>query len=331
MTDRLQYVDKVRLTEALHLKQQLGDSVWSGWGDADAPVLLWNRDYAFMVGHPALPSGWHAVERDSLAGQTYYRQRTQDAQTSAVLVGNARVASMGTKWEMDALAMEHVRDLLPWPLEPLFPYRLAIQPSEAQISYLLHETFHVHQAHIAPERLAAASATRARGDQYGAADRTMHSDWWQEANLLVVALGARSRRDAVEQTRRFLEHRRDRRAGHDLGAELIAYERQLEWQEGLAKYVELRIWREAQESPDYEPVLGMRDDPDFRDYTTFQQRWLRELAEMRLQALISSEARFYYTGMAQAVLLDRLLPGWKERVLSEDVWLETLLAEAARP
>jgi hypothetical protein len=32
--------------------------------------------------------------------------------------------------------------------------------------------------------------------------------------------------------------------------------------------------------------------------------------------------------MAQATLLDRLLPGWKARALSEGVWLETLLAEA---
>ena len=44
--------------------------------------------------------------------------------------------------------------------------------------------------------------------------------------------------------------------------------------------------------------------------------------------LTSVDVRFYYSGMAQAFLLDRLMPGWKDRALSDDVWLEDLLADA---
>jgi hypothetical protein len=44
----------------------------------------------------------------------------------------------------------------------------------------------------------------------------------------------------------------------------------------------------------------------------------------------SGETRFYYGGMARAVLLDRLLPGWKERALSDEVMLEDLLKEAIK-
>jgi hypothetical protein len=39
--------------------------------------------------------------------------------------------------------------------------------------------------------------------------------------------------------------------------------------------------------------------------------------------------RFYYTGMAQAMLLDRLHPGWHEQTLTDEVWLESLLDEVA--
>ena len=35
----------------------------------------------------------------------------------------------------------------------------------------------------------------------------------------------------------------------------------------------------------------------------------------------------YSQAMAQAVLLDRLLPGWKERAFEPDVMLEDLLRE----
>ena len=42
------------------------------------------------------------------------------------------------------------------------------------------------------------------------------------------------------------------------------------------------------------------------------------------------DGRFYYSGMAQAFLLDRLLPGWKLRAFTEGAWLDTMLEEAVR-
>jgi hypothetical protein len=49
---------------------------------------------------------------------------------------------------------------------------------------------------------------------------------------------------------------------------------------------------------------------------------------MKRQATREGEPRFYYTGMAQAMLLDRLQPGWQDHVLSDDVWLDMLLDKA---
>ena len=133
--------------------------------------------------------------------------------------------------------------------------------------------------------------------------------------------------------RQFLDRRERRRTTHDIGPALIDYERQLEWEEGLAKYVELSIWREAylaqaDAGSGYHPLPAMADDPDFKGYATFKRRWSLEIAQMKRQAAREGEPRFYYTGMAQATLLDRLLPGWKHRILSQDTWLETLLNEA---
>jgi len=48
---------------------------------------------------------------------------------------------------------------------------------------------------------------------------------------------------------------------------------------------------------------------------------------MKRQVDQEGDTRFYYTGMAQATLLDRLSPDWK-RTMAEDVWLEDLLAQA---
>lgn len=49
---------------------------------------------------------------------------------------------------------------------------------------------------------------------------------------------------------------------------------------------------------------------------------------MMRMARAGDESRFYYTGMAQAVLLDRLDPDWKSWLFEPGVWLEDLLVEA---
>jgi hypothetical protein len=147
-------------------------------------------------------------------------------------------------------------------------------------------------------------------------------------DLLAAALQADSQEEARALAREWLDQRARRRAATRLDAALIEYERQLEWEEGLAKYVELAAWREADERPGYEPQPEMDADPDFKAYRSFPRRWSQEVAQMKRQAAREGETRFYYTGMAQATLLDRLLPGWKARAFSQDVWLEALLAEA---
>jgi hypothetical protein len=327
-TGQLDPLDKARLAETLHLKRELGEQVWPGWGKTDIPVLIWNRDHSFLVGYPDPPLPWEPVPGDLFQEQTYLRQPTGEPQNFAVRVGDRWVASLATKWEMDAFIIDMIRDVLPSPLQPIVPYHLLIQPSEVQMTGVLHETFHVYQAQVAAERLDEAEEAHQRGEQYWHADAAMHKEWKQEIDLLVGALNARSDDKATTFAREFLEQRARRRAAAGLSAELIDYERQLEWEEGLAKYVELAIWREAHSAEGYDPLPDMASDPDFKAYGSFRRRWSQEIGQMKRQAAREGETRFYYTGMAQATLLDRLLPGWKDRALAENVWLETLLAEA---
>jgi hypothetical protein len=328
VTDRLDPLDKARLAETLHLKQELGENVWPGWGKADIPVLLWMGDDAFLVGYPDPPAAWEPVPGDAFQGQVYFYRPANEPQNFAVRVGDRWVASMATKWETDAFVIEMIQSALPSPLKPLFPYRLLIQPSEVQMAGVLHESFHVYQAQIAPTRLGEAEEAHRNGERYWEVDAAMHEDWKQEIDMLARALKAGSDKEATALARQFLEQRERRRAAHGIGAVLIDYERQLEWEEGLAKYVELATWREAYSTGGYEPLLAMAGDPDFQGYATFGRHWSQEIGQMKRQAAREGETRFYYTGMAQAALLDRLLPGWKKQIWPDGVWLETLLAEA---
>jgi hypothetical protein len=156
----------------------------------------------------------------------------------------------------------------------------------------------------------------------------MGADWETEIDLLAQALDASRSSDAASLSAQFLAQRDLRRQRNNLPAALVDYERQLEWEEGLAKYVEMEIWRQASLARDYRPLPELEADGDFKEYRSFQQRWRQEISQMKRQAGQEGETRFYLTGMAQATLLDRLLPGWKELALAEGVFLEDLLREA---
>lgn len=329
--DQLTPLDKARLQETLQLKRSFGEAVWPGWGEADIPVLIWNAEYAFLVGYPNPPSDWERMENDDLAGQAYYRQPAHDPQNFAVRVGERWVASLATKWEADNFLMTQFRTMMPGPLKPIFPYRLLIQPTEVQLTGVLHESFHVYEVLTAPARFAEADNVYASDSAYWAVDAEMHPAWREEIGHLVEALTATEVEATIRETQAFLSSRDQRRQAYQLEVGLVNYEQQLEWLEGLAKYVELSLWRAAASDASYEPLPALTDDPDFKAYATFAQRWSMEIDQMQRQATLEGDVRFYYTGMAQATLLDGLMPDWKTRILAEPVSLDDLLREAVDP
>jgi hypothetical protein len=221
-----------------------------------------------------------------------------------------------------------IRELLPSVVADIFPYRIILQPSELQISGVQHESFHVAQAAFAPDKFAEADTVYEVGERYWDKDAEMQSAWVEEIDLLIDAVDAASAGDAAEIGRQFLVQRDQRRQDHELNAELVTYEVQLEWLEGTAKYVELRSWEEANSSKTYVPISGMENDPDFKYYETFESRWDQELRTTREHATREGDTRFYYSGMLQAYLLDYLMPDWKERIFEDGVYLEDLLREA---
>ena len=325
VSDRIEPLDKSRLAEALYLKSELGDTVWPGYTALDAPVIIWNKDYEFLFGMSNPPEGWDEVPGDDFEGEPYFRRAADDPQNFAVLVGDQWASSIFTKYLLDEALISGISNLLPPMIKDIFPYRIFIQPSEVQISGVQHEYFHVMQAEFDPVKFADAEAVYEFGDQYWAIDAEMHSAWGAEIDLLIKAVEATSEGDAAELARQFLAQRDQRRRDFDLGSDLITYEVRFEWLEGTAKFVELRSWQEAQSDHGYVSLPEMETDPDFKHYETFESHWNQEMRQTRQQANREGDVRFYYTGMLQACLLDRLVPNWKERITEDGVYLEDLL------
>ncbi len=340
--------DKIRLAEFLQLRQQVGEAVWPGWSTADIPAILYNEEYAFLIGYPDPPDGWvkvpqgiqrggawEPVPSDLFAGQAYYRQRLASPEETpeafTVKVGDRWVSSMPTlDWFRIGLSNQ-VREDLPAFVRPVFPYRIftgqLVSGSEQYISLSAHEAFHSFQGLMAPHKFAEAGLMNQFDKDYPWDDPILQEDWQTELEILVSALRTTDQAQTVDLVREFLAVRASRRESAGLSPELISYEQYREWLEGLARYAELEIWRHAL-TDGYMPVPETAYLEDFGDYTGFDRRWSQEVDQISRMAADEGDGRFYYTGMAQAVLLDRLLPDWKAHAFDEKTWMEALLEEA---
>jgi hypothetical protein len=332
--DRLSTADKAHLAETLRLRESVGDAVWPGWGTAEIPIILYNEAYAFLVGYPDPPAGWikvpgmterggpwQLVPDDTFAGAPYYRQALASPEASMT----------ASEWTKIKLVSE-MRDDIPAPLWPVVPFRLLVGMfnSDWHIVAVGHEAFHAYQGQVAPDRLLAAeTANQRQSGDYPWNDPGFQAAWQAELAVLHDALQAETEAEAARLARQFLDLRAARRTDHGLSSALVDFERQREWLEGLAKYAELELWRRGASTPGYEPFTAMADDPDFNDYAGFAQRWSSELVTMQNQAGREGDGRFYYGGWAQAVLLDRLLPGWQVQAFDEGVWLDDLVQAGA--
>ena len=349
VTDHLSDMEKARLAEAIHLRQTLGEKVWPGWGLQDIPIIVYNEEYAFLLGYPNPPAGWEkmpqgelrggaweAVPKDSFEGQIYYRQRLANPEITpenfTVRVGERWVATMETKEYMEVDFYTQFRKQVPSFFQPIFPYRqvwgLLMGPTETYIGGLEHETFHAFQGNEVPSRLAEAENVTRWESQYPWDSPALDKDWQPELDVLVRAVRAQSNEETEDLARQFLALRDKRRTIAGLNQDLMDYERQREWLEGLAKYAELSIGRLAGSTPDYKFLPALSGDPGFKEYSTSERYWSGQIDEVRRTGGREGEIRFYYSGMAQAVLLDRLLPDWKEKIFAPEVTLEDLLRQA---
>jgi hypothetical protein len=349
VTERLSDVEKARLSEVFHLRTTLGDAAWPGWGQQQIPIIVYNEEYAFLVGYPNPPDGWRkmpqnewrggpweAVPDDTFEGEVYYRQPLDDPEKTpenfTVLVGERWVATMGTLEYGEISFYNQFPDELPPNIRPIVPYRLVwkliMGNTETYIGGLEHESFHAFQGSQALSRLAAAEYVSPMEKQYPWGDAVMQESWQNELDLLLQAVRAPSDTECKDLARQFLAARDQRREDSGLSQEMVNYERQREWLEGLAKYNEITIVRLAGSFPGYVPLATLSIDPGFKHYSGSEKYWSTQIDEVKRLSGREGETRFYYSGMAQAVILDRLMPGWKEQAFQPDVMLEDLLRQA---
>jgi len=295
--------DKEQISEALRLQTVLGDQIWPGFGQAKIPIILFNDRYEFLVCETNPPAPWAAVKDENFDGKPYYRRLADKPQAFAVPVGTRWAGSLNTLGEMNLKS----------------PLKIS---REIHVVAMLHEMFHAYKAMQASARFAKAMAVYAAESRYPSKEAEFAAAWNKEGSLLAIALRTTEEATVQNLVRQFLQARDDRRAKAVLSTDLFAYECELEWLEGLAKYVEIQF---------YELAAAKSADPAFSNYIPNLPYWKWDFQRLeRRLGHQDGDLRFYLSGMAQARLLDRLSPGWKEAVIRSSACLEDILRAAVR-
>lgn len=346
IVEHLSENEKAYIAETMNLQQKLGSEVWPAWGELHIPAIVYNEEYAFLIGYPNPPAGWYKmpveefrgadwdiVETDDFYGKTYYRQALPNPNITpdnfTVKVGDRWVTTMQTKEYAAVAFYKGFKNELPPLLNAIFPYKIfwnmLMGKAENYIGGMAHEAFHAFQGTVAPERLAESEYASRLSSDYPWENPKNAETWIEETNLLLAAYHAESNDKAKQLVAQFTNKRRERRAGAGLTGEIIEYEQKREWLEGLAKYAELRIGLCAEESKDYSPIAEITEVSGFKNYKNRTSYFNRQIDEVKRTAARSGESRFYYVGMLQAVLLDRLMPEWKSTAFNTGIYLEDLL------
>lgn len=346
VTEKLTAPQKAYIAEYFNLQDELMSDIWPEYDEINIPVIVYNEEYAFLVGMDKPDSGWYKmpanehrgedwneVENDDFKGETYYRQHLPDPDVTpenfTVKVGSSWVSTLQTREFAEVSFYNGFKSELPPGIDLIFPYKifwnLIMGEAESYISGLIHESFHGIQGSTTIEKFSKAESIAWLSNDYPWHLYKNSEGWSEEAKLLMKAFESESATDASQYIREFINVRDERRKEAELTEEIIEYEKNREWLEGLAKYTELKIGLVAGESPDYEPVTEIKELGDFNNYSKRDTYFKNQLSEVPRAAGRSGESRFYYGGMLQAMLLDRVYPDWKNEAFEEDIFLEDLL------
>ncbi|PWN06531.1 hypothetical protein [Rhodohalobacter mucosus] len=348
VTQRLTEPQKAYIAEYFNLQDKVIKEFWPDLEETRIPVIVYNEEFAFLVGLETpeagwirVPSGlhrgneWIEMDGDHFQGNTYYYQSLPDPDTTpenfTVKVGSVWVSTLQTREFAEVSFYSGFKKELPPLIRQVFPYKLfwnlVMGEAESYLAALIHEAFHAHQGMLSNKKFSRAESITEQSDHYPWDNDENKVGWESEVDILLKAYESDSDAEIKGYISEYIYQREERRKAADLSDEQIEYEKNREWLEGLAKYTELKIGMVADELPSYEPVEEIAHLSDFRNYSNRESYLRNQLQETERAINRRGDNRFYYTGMLQAIMLDRVYPDWKRKIFNDGIFPEDLLRE----
>lgn len=291
-------------------------TVWPGWGRRVPPLLQRKGSCEYLIGHPRPPRGFARLTGIEVLGSPVYIASSGTSTPGPV----ASTWKVGSVWA----AMVPTRGDFQRALDRALGSGAVRLSDTTYMRSLVHEAFHAHQLTVTHATLPSFGSTL---DERQAVDLLspvgdVESLFAREGDALASALGASTIRAARNEAARFIALRAQRRDATSDPAALGAFERQLEWMEGTARYADLQLILLAGTRA-YAPTKGVRYTPA----DLYRRTFLDGLA-VRAPRPDGLRGRWQDLGAAEGMLLDRLAVGWREAAVPGRRSLEELLHQA---
>ncbi len=304
--DPVQKMELLRLEETWNVLDQVAAKVWPGWkGYADVPFLFeYENQTRMLVGHDDPPEEFELVEGVTVRGKKVYLDRTNEVAVpltwptagggGPLFIGRSKDRSK--RIDTVCLNLNCIRKAPDGSIK----YR-----SEDQILLNIHELFHCWQ-HVFYQVKDSPGNLRYNSDT----NYAIFSDI--EGQALYKAFQAKGRKASLGYLRDFMAARSLKYAS--LTELEQRQEKSEDFMEGTARYSEYATVLEIRRH--YKARLTAKDDPYFTAFKDTGYFLNNRLEALKRAAGNTTESRgkCYEYGCYQALLLNRVAPGWQKDI-----------------
>jgi hypothetical protein len=302
--------DRIRIAEAFQLADSVSEKLWTDWGKVPFVILLITESHEYLLLHPDPPEDFVSLGIDDVVGTEIFARPNSGsfslgfeatfpavAGVNTVVIGTPEnTGKSSTRWVLTALH-EHFHQLQynqPWYYSKVNALDLANGDETGM--WQLNYPFPYDSAPI--------------GEQF-----------IEYRDTLAIALDAsestgRAELDAWTTSRAMFRSAVEQKDYRYLSFQL--------WQEGVARYTEYVVAREA--------ISAHRQMPDFealKDSISYQQAFSEMMSDLReeLSSINLAEQQrivVYPVGAAEALLMDRLGLEWKAEYFNSPFRLDAI-------
>ena len=304
-TPQLPAQDAILIKEFYRLATAIQDGIWPGWSKTPAPLMLVTAEAEFLTHHPAPPKELKKVGEDLYARPRQFPvsfQATFPAfgPPAVIVIGEPAntISKTSTPWLFTAMH-EHFHQLQwaqPGYLDGV--NALGLSRGDTTGMWMLNYPFPYEKPEVAQGfRQLRDLLLRAVNEPDGAAFEKLASEYIAQRKKFFAQLSDDDHRYLAFQL----------------------------WQEGIARYTEVRA---AEAAAQYQPDAAFATLSDFESFASYSARARRNtLDELKRADLATWKREVVYSfGAAEGFLLDRIHPKWKDecfrRMLSTDSYFE---------
>lgn len=295
--------DEVRIAEGIRLADKVEDSIWPDWHQAPFSVLLVAPEGEFLIRHPKQPEGFSkAGHSDLLRSDVYFRPLKFPLGFLATFpaVGDGiPVIVIGQAQNTNA------KTSTPW------------------VITFLHEHFHQLQSSQPGYFQDVNDLGLSKGDTTGMwmlnflfpyERDEVRSGFERLKSSLLDALREPDKKQFRRKAEAYIAERQ-----HFLAAlkdDDRKYFQFQVWQEGLARYTQIRM---AEAAADYDATAEFKALKDYEPFAAVAKRARPDTETELAKADIGKWQRvvFYSYGACEGLLLDRLNPKWQRRYFKD--------------